>query len=187
MPNNPTGYDPNTLTLRQGVFNSDDDDFELWEVKFMAHLRLNKLHSVLNQTRPTDDTQAAAYDENNAKIFSMLVLSLDGKAALEILREHYIGTSKPCVISLYCELTTLKMAADEDVVAYLLRAETYATRLKAAKENVSDSLLIAMIIKGLPTRYRTFTAMVSQMKSDDLDYAHFKTSLRTFDENEKAR
>ena len=33
----------------------------------------------------------------------------DGRKALEILREHYAGTGKPRVISLYTELTSLVM------------------------------------------------------------------------------
>ena len=29
------------------IFNSDKDDFEIWEMKFNAHLRLNELDKVL--------------------------------------------------------------------------------------------------------------------------------------------
>ena len=57
------------------------------------------------------------------KIFAELVQCLDnrsltliirdakdeGKKSLKILREHFIGKSKPRIISLYTELTSLKI------------------------------------------------------------------------------
>ena len=196
---NVTGYRPGMFPNRTSFFNSDKDDFELWEMKFKAHLRLNKLHKILKE-EPTEATQAT-YDESNQDIFSLLVMSLDdkalnlimrdaendGKKALKILREHYLGTSKPRVISLYCELTSLKMKSTESVVEYLIRAETASSHLKQAKETVSDSLLIAMVIKGLPERYRSFNTVISQKDSEELDFQKFKVALRTYDENEKAR
>ena len=195
---NLTGYGP-SASCRKNYFNSDTDDFELWEVKFCAFLRLNKLHTVL-ATEPTPET-LAAYNEKNAEVFASLVqfiddksLSLiirdsnnDGKKALRILREHFIGSTKPRVISLYCELTSLKMAATENVTDYIIRGETAATRLKQAKETVSDSLLIAMVLKGLPDSYKAFTTVISQTDSDSLDFHKFKAALRNYEENENCR
>jgi len=39
------------------------------------------------------------------------------------------------------------MAADEDVTDYLIRAERAATGLNAAGENITDNLIIAMLLK----------------------------------------
>ena len=44
-----------------------------------------------------------------------------GKEAVEILREHHLGKSKPRIVSLYGELASLKMAATECVTDYNLR------------------------------------------------------------------
>ena len=58
---------------------------------------------------------------------------------------------------------SLKMAADENITDYVLRAETAATSLKTAGETISDSLLIAMILKGLPqARFKPFSTVVTQ-------------------------
>ena len=176
---------------------------------FLAYLRLNDLHTVLNETpgstaNEPDATTAAARAvdaEKNEKVFATVVqylddtpLSLiirdardDGRKAMKILREHYIGCSKPRIISLYCELTSLKMMATESVTDYVLRAETAASRLKQAKETVSDSLLIAMIVKGLPESYNPFTTVISQVEDKILDFAKFKTQIRSFEENQNAR
>ena len=44
----------------------------------------------------------------------------DGKKALEILRQHYAGTGKPRIITLYTELTSLLKRAGESVTDYVI-------------------------------------------------------------------
>ena len=45
---------------------------------------------------------------------------------------------------------------------YVIRAETAAAALRNAKEEVSDSLLIAMVLKGLPDNYKPIVVVVTQ-------------------------
>ena len=63
---------------------------------------------------------------------------------------NYLGKGMPRVFNLYTQLSTLKMTEKEVVTDYMVRAETAATSLKAPGKNISDSLLIAMVLKGLP-------------------------------------
>ena len=67
-----------------------------------------------------------------------------------------MGKSKPRVLALYTELTSLQKGHDECITDYVLRAETAAASLKSAGETVSDSLLIAMVLKGLPRNTKRF-------------------------------
>ena len=77
------------------------------------------------------------------------------------------------------------MAGDENITDYVLRAETAAASLKTAGETISDSLLIAMILKGLPqTRFKPFSTVVTQ-KDKALSFSEFKVALRSFEETEK--
>ena len=78
------------------------------------------------------------------------------------------------------------MAEDEKVTEYMIRAETASASLKSAGETVSDSLLIAMILKGLPQEYKTFCTVVTQRK-DPMEFKEFKSALRSFEETEKCQ
>ncbi|CAL4095811.1 unnamed protein product, partial [Meganyctiphanes norvegica] len=183
----PKGYGPRCRLL----FNGEEGKYELWEVKFMGYLRTVKLHGVVTADAPDA--------EKNAQVFAELVQLLDdtslslvirdardkGKEALMILRDHYLGSSKPRIISLYTELTSLKMAGNEKVTDYMIRAETASASLKAAGETISDSLLIAMVLKGLPQEYKTFSTVVTQ--KDAMSFKDFKISLRSCEETEKGQ
>ena len=109
----------------------------------------------------------------------------DERKALSISREHYRSKRKPRVITLYAKLTSLRMAGDENVIDYVLRAETAATLLKTAEETINDSLLVAMILKGLPqTSFKSFSIVVTQ-KNKEMSFGEFKVALRSFEETEK--
>ena len=173
-------------------FDGDESKYELWEVKFFGYLKLQKLLDVV-----TADTPNA---ENNAKVYAEMVqllddrsLSLiirdakdDGKKAVQVLRSHYLGCSKPRIIALYTELTSLKKSENENVTDYVIRAETAANSLKTAGETISDSLLIAMVLKGLPQCFGTFSTVITQRETT-VDFSEFKKSLRCFEETERSR
>ena len=86
---------------------------------------------------------------------------------------------------LYTELTSLAMK-DETVTEYVIRAEKAAFSLKSAGEQISDSLLIAMVLKGLPDRFKPFIVVITQGAGDQT-FSSFKEQLRSFEETEAAR
>jgi len=189
------GYGPRRPCL---YFDGDKDKYELFEVKFKARLRGLKLIDVLTRHDPVDgdvsggNNRGAAvaepeeYLEKNALVYAELVQCLDdkslsliirdaeddGRKSLNILRCHYLGDTKPRIISLYCELTSLKKGDSESVTEYVLRAEKAATYLKVAKEQVSDGLIIAMLLKGLPDSFKSFSTIITQR--DDINLEQFK-------------
>ena len=182
-----TGYGPRQRLL----FDGDESKFQLWEVKFLGYMRLQKLSGVFeSDSSPSANKNADAFAELvqclDDRSLSLIITDAkdDGKKALDILREHYVGKSKPRIISLYTELTSLKMASDESTTDYVIRAETAANSLKSAGEEISDSLLIAMILKGLLPMYKTFSTVITQ-RDQMMEFTEFKVALRSYEETEK--
>lgn len=199
----PTGYGPRKefgSRWNRLCFDGDEKNYELWETKFLAHLRLLGLKSTILLEEPPAagadgaDEDAVKTEEAYAELIQLLddkSLSLvmrdaadDGRKALQILRDHYAGTGKPRVISLYTELTSLQKGVNESVTDYIICAETAITALHNAGETLSDGLLTAMILKGLPDVFKPFSVPVTQ-SNEKLSFADFKTRLRSYESTEK--
>eukprot|EP00794_Sanderia_malayensis_P008499 gene8499-9408_t len=182
---NRTGYGPRTRL----IFDGDEKKYELWETKFLGYLHTLKLKAELDKNQPDA--------EKNTDIYAELIQLLDdrslalvmrdakdnGKKALTILREHYLSQGKPKVIALYTELTTLSKGEEETITDYIIRAEAAAASLKSSGEVIGDSLLIAMVLKGLPASFNSFKTVITQREKQQT-FQEFKVSLRSFEESE---
>ena len=194
-----TGYGPIAKNLS---FDGENSNYELFEIKFLSYLRMQKLYSVVmddNDVLMTSEIATTDTDaiEKNKMVFACLVQFLDdksisiilrdaknnGRKALQVLRNHYLGASKPRIISMYHELTTLKLENSETVTDFLLRGETTSTRLNEAGEKVSDALLISMILKGLPDSFKSFSSVILQQDIDNMSFSKFKNALKNYEEN----
>ena len=178
------------------LFDGNEENFEFWETKFLAYMNTltPELKTTITKSAPAVAT--AADTALNGRAYSELIqflddksLSLiireaadDGRKALGILRKEYAGISKPKIVQLYIQLTTLEMGSDS-VTEYIIRAEKIITSLKRAKELSSEALIIAMILKGLPDSFKAFSIYVNT-RDEDLLLAEFKSSLRKFEESE---
>jgi len=169
-----TGYGPRTHLY----FDGKTESFPTWEIRFTNYLyTVDKgVHkAILQPVTGVDDDDD--FKTKNKRAYAELVQVLDerslqlimsdapddGRNALKILKQHFASTEKPRVLKLYEELTTLRMNTDEDVTDYIIRAERAATGLNAAGETITDNLVIAMILKGLPEEYKSFVVVHTQM------------------------
>ena len=73
------------------------------------------------------------------------------------------------------------MKSNECTTDYIHRAKQAAAALKTAGEAVSDGLLIAMVVEGLPQTFNTLSALTSQKIEE------FKVALRSFEEPMKVQ
>ena len=126
------------------VFNGDEQKFEQWEAKFLGYMHLKKLkQTILHAPIPVEvevpaegdqdariETRLEDDTEKNEQAYSELIQFLDerslalvmrdgrdnGREAFKILREHYASKTKPRIITLYTQLTTLKKEVSESVI-----------------------------------------------------------------------
>ncbi|XP_061782220.1 uncharacterized protein [Nerophis lumbriciformis] len=172
-------------------FDGNEKNYELWEAKFLGHLRLLGLKATaLREPQDGSEDDAKQNEDAYTELIHLLdhtSLSLvtreaadDGRKALKILREHYVGKGNERVIRLYVKLTSLHKVANESVSDYLLRAQTLITALQNAEETLCDELLISVILKGLPDTFKPFDLYVKQSGAT-MTFGEFKAALRTYD------
>ncbi|KAF3688288.1 Copia protein Gag-int-pol protein Copia VLP protein Copia protease [Channa argus] len=87
---------------------------------------------------------------------------------------------------MYTSLTNLRMAETESVTDYIIRAENIITALRNAGEPLSDGLIVAMILGGLPDSFKPLAVHVTQ-NENNVTFADFKRRLRVYEESEKMR
>ena len=191
-----TGYGPSRWNRL--YFDGDERKYEQWELKLLGYMLLKQLKKTVLPPDSSETEEDAAKQE---EAFAELIQFLDdrslglvmreakdnGRKALQILRQHYAGTSKPRIITLYTELTSLKKLASESATDYIIRTEITATALRDAGEIVSDGLLVAMVLKGLPDEFLSFVVVTNQNQSQQTDFSIFKSALRNFEDTEKSR
>ena len=80
------------------------------------------------------------------------------------------------------------MAAGDDITDYIIRAERAVTGLRMDGEIITDNLVIAMILKGLPESYKPFVYIVVHSQLDKYKtLSEFKAALNNFASTEAMR
>ena len=85
---------------------------------------------------------------------------------------------------LYTELTSLKKEQNEGVTDYIIRTEATVTALRNSGETLSYCLIIAMVLKGLPSTFNPFSIYVTH-SNKELTFSKFKTQLQSFEDTDK--
>jgi hypothetical protein len=193
-----TGYGPSARTRL--YFDGKQESYPIWETRFTNFLfTVDKgVHKAL--LPPVDGVgDDADFNAKNRWAYAELVQVLDerslqmimsdasndGRKALQILRSHYASTEKPRVLTLYEQLTTLRMLADESITDYIIRAERAAVGLRTAGETITDNLIIAMMLKGLPEQFKPFVVVHTQLDKTKT-VVEFKAALQLYANTEAA-
>ena len=97
----------------------------------------------------------------------------DGPAAWTLLKSRFASDSTPRKMALLQQLTTLVLKENEEMMDYLVRAESLTNSLKTAGEEISDSLLTSVVLKGLPKAFDYFKT-VHDFSKDKSTFADVK-------------
>ena len=83
----------------------------------------------------------------------------DGPKAWAIMCGQYKSSERPRQQQLIEKMTNLKMIANESVIVYITRAEELQTNLREGEEQVSEPMLISIILKGLRDEFDKFVTI----------------------------
>lgn len=78
-----TGYGPRSRL----IFDGEESKYELWEVKFLGFMRLQKLHKVILPESEGGSPEGELNAEKNAEAFAELVQCLDDRSLSLVLRD----------------------------------------------------------------------------------------------------
>ena len=107
----------------------------------------------------------------------------DGQKVFQILRNHYCGTGRSKLLSLFTELGSLHKEQGESITAYVLRCEETLLSLKQCNHPIDDMMAIALVVKGLPSEYRHFRTIVFQTETIK-SFENLKSALINFEHDE---
>ena len=80
----------------------------------------------------------------------------------------------------------MKKSHSESISDYIIWAENTVTALNAVDKAVSDSLLVVIVLKGLPEDYTPFVAVITQQERIH-NFQKFKQLFRNFEKIKNTR
>ena len=111
----------------------------------------------------------------------------DGRKALQILRNHYMGKSKPCVLA--CALHRTHFTAEGSCWEFYGLCVTRSCIAEIDRWDSHWQSFDCYGVERLTWGYKTFSGIVLQRnkKEDKMKFQEFKVALRSYEEMEKSR
>ena len=186
-----TGYRPNSMPqvtyVPAPVFKGGNEDFEIWMIKFEAHLRKIKLGDVLTGVSEDAEKDSAVYDELITALCHEGIRAMrsaptgKGKEAYELLCRKYLGDKRQRRANALFQLANLQLKPNEDISQFVSRCDMLVKTLDTYKTcncDKDDSITVALMIRGLPKLYDTYTTIATH--SEYPTYTKFKEGLINF-------
>ena len=105
----------------------------------------------------------------------------EGQKAWGLHQERFRSNETETVVSLMRQLARLQLKKDEALHNYFIRAQKLSTRLKQAGEHLSEPLLNAMVLNGLPERHEHFEVQESFNPAGS--FVDLRTTLNSYEES----
>lgn len=161
------------------AFSGSPNDWRAWKPKFIALLSIER-QDIITKIIDVAGTPTRTNAELNEALYQRLVMSAEmaafdvviaheatknGKAAWDGLIDKYEGNTEGRLLHLFMQLSNIRIKDNEDPYAYILRAEALQRQLKGFDEEVSDTLLKAVILNGLDKSYNTVITVIQAMRN----------------------
>ena len=109
----------------------------------------------------------------------------DGQKAWQLLQQRFRSDETTTVISLMRQLAKLQLREDKPIHQYFIRAQEMVTRLHHAGQELSETLFNAMVLNGLPQRYKHFLVQESFNPVENIE--ELRKRLTNFEESHRQR
>ena len=106
----------------------------------------------------------------------------DGPKAWSVLCKRFKSLERPRIHQLIEKLTNLRKDPKESLLDYLNRAEELQYDLTLAKENLSESMFLSIVLKGLPKEFETFVTFV-KFSREEKSFEEVKTDEKVETKN----
>lgn len=194
-----------THRLDRLTFSGKAEDFIYFQEQFESRMCLLKLRDTLldKVTVADGETEAlvqarAEREDNRLRVWCELIQTLDkktmmlvrrdkpnGAAAWRTLISHFRSTERPRIHKTLTDLTSLTMNSEEALADYFARAEEMQMDLEEADQAMSDTMFVAMVLKGLPKQFETMVTLVNhgeekpfpEIKQDLINFANTNSSM----------
>ena len=177
------GYAQNNV-LR---FSGDPKDWLIFSERFKCILGVYNLDNVL-----VADHADANDEAKKKKVYQLLVSAIndetfkviyadaknDGKKALEILSERYLGSKSDLEVELLTDLFDVKIQCNEDHTKFISRIDLIKSQLESNNVKLPDKAFTVLALRGLTdSKYDQFCSSVKVHKEWPL-WTEFKSLIK---------
>jgi Trp operon repressor len=183
----------------------DGNDFSLWKMKMIGLLLAKDLLDVV--INPVDskvytsgsklNKDETELSRKSKKAYGVLLLALgpeqlrlvqqvvvgDANSIWKVLLDNYERKSMATRVQLYEILFSIKMMESESINLYVARLTELDVRLKQQQENLSEGVLLYILLKGLLGSYTTVVQLLKM--NENLGFQDVVEKLRNEEERQK--
>ena len=109
----------------------------------------------------------------------------DGAKAWKPMQERFQSVETPIVVTLVVQLAQLQLEDAEDLDSFFIRGQELLTRLQEAGEAVSETLVNALFLNGLPMRYESF--VIEESFNPATNFTELRKLFQNFHESTAQR
>ena len=170
------------LGRTRSTFNGNPKKCRGWSKQFKSIMILAGNGAVYGVgVEPSDEVNERVYheivasrDTVSADLIEFEDGKADGKKALEVLQDRYLGNKQEIVQCLMQTLFLLKMTEEETALQYIGHIETLKTTLSNHKVEFPAYTFSILALNGLTPKYELFYAIM-KVKSPFPDWDVFRT------------